>query len=117
MDFESKVISRDVSEILWETEKTVSTAESCTGGRIGEAMIAVPGASKYFKGGIISYVNEVKESLLGVDHQLLEEKTAVCEEVAVAMVSPYAFAECRLADELRAACVQCGGGAAISLRS
>ena len=86
MDFESKVISRDVSEILWETEKTVSTAESCTGGRIGEAMIAVPGASKYLKGGIISYVNEVKESLLGVDHQLLEEKTAVCEEVAIAMV-------------------------------
>ena len=37
MDFESKVISREVSEILWETEKTVSTAESCTGGRIGEA--------------------------------------------------------------------------------
>ena len=80
MDFESKVISREVSEILWETEKTVSTAESCTGGRIGEAMIAVPGASKYFKGGIISYVNEIKESLLGVDHQLLEEKTAVCED-------------------------------------
>ena len=86
MDFESKVISREVSEILWETEKTVSTAESCTGGRIGEAMIAVPGASKYFKGGIISYVNEIKENLLGVDHQLLEEKTAVCEEVAIAMV-------------------------------
>ena len=86
MDFESKVISREISEILYETEKTVGTAESCTGGRIGEAIIAVPGASKYFKGGIISYVDEVKESLLGVDHQLLEEKTAVCEEVAIAMV-------------------------------
>ena len=86
MDFESKITSREISEILWETEKTVSTAESCTGGRIGEAMIAVPGASKYFKGGIISYVNEIKESLLGVDHQLLEEKTAVCEEVAIEMV-------------------------------
>ena len=86
MDFESKVISREVSEILWETEKTVSTAESCTGGRIAEAIISVPGASKYFKGGIISYVNEVKENLLGVSHQLLEEKTAVCEEVAIAMV-------------------------------
>ena len=86
MDFESKVISREVSEILWETEKTVSTAESCTGGRIAEAIIAVPGASKYFKGGIISYVNEIKESLLGVDPQVLEEKTAVCEEVAIAMV-------------------------------
>jgi nicotinamide-nucleotide amidase len=86
MDFESKITSKDISEILWEAEKTVSTAESCTGGRIGEAMIAVPGASKYFKGGIISYVNEIKERLLGVDHQLLEEKTAVCEEVAIAMV-------------------------------
>ena len=86
MDFESKITSREVSEILWETEKTVSTAESCTGGRIAEALISVPGASKYFKGGIISYINEVKENLLGVDHQLLEEKTAVCEEVAIAMV-------------------------------
>ena len=86
MDFESKVTSREIAEVLWETDKSVSTAESCTGGRIGEAMIAVPGASKYFKGGIISYVNEVKERLLGVDHHVLEEKTAVCEEVAIQMV-------------------------------
>ena len=86
MDFESKIISREVSEILWETEKTVGTAESCTGGRIAEAIIAVPGASKYFKGGIISYVNEIKERLLNVDSQVLEEKTAVCEEVAMQMV-------------------------------
>ena len=86
MDFEGKIISREVNELLWEREKTVSTAESCTGGRIAEAIIAVPGASKYFKGGIICYVNEVKENLLGVSHEVLEEKTAVCEEVAVAMV-------------------------------
>ena len=86
MDFEAKIISREVSELLWEMEKTVSTAESCTGGRIAEAIIAVPGASKYFKGGIISYVNEIKESILGVDHQVLEEQTAVCEEVAKQMV-------------------------------
>ena len=86
MDFESKIISREVSEILWETEKTVGTAESCTGGRIAEAIIAVPGASKYFKGGIISYVNEIKERLLNVDSQVLEEKTSVCEEVAMQMV-------------------------------
>lgn len=86
MDFESKIISREVSEILWETEKTVGTAESCTGGRIAEAIIAVPGASKYFKGGIISYVNEIKERLLNIDSQVLEEKTAVCEEVAMQMV-------------------------------
>jgi nicotinamide-nucleotide amidase len=86
MDFEAKVISREVSELLWEMEKTVGTAESCTGGRIAEAIISVPGASKYFKGGIISYVNEIKESLLNVDHQVLEEQTAVCEEVAREMV-------------------------------
>ena len=86
MDFESKIISREISEILWETERTVSTAESCTGGRIAEAIISVPGASKYFKGGIICYVDEVKENLLGVDPQVLVEKTAVCEEVAIAMV-------------------------------
>jgi len=86
MDFEGKIISREISELLWESEKTVGTAESCTGGRIAEAIISVPGASKYFKGGIISYVDDVKEQLLGVSHALLEEKTAVCEEVAVAMV-------------------------------
>jgi len=87
MDFESKIISREVSQLLWEMEKTVSTAESCTGGRIAEAIIAVPGASKYFKGGIISYVDEVKESLLGVDANLIMEKTAVCEDVARQMVA------------------------------
>ena len=86
MDFESKIISREVSQLLWEMEKTVSTAESCTGGRIAEAIIAVPGASKYFKGGVISYVDEIKESLLHVDAELLAEKTAVCEEVAQQMV-------------------------------
>ena len=86
MDFESKMISREVSELLWDMEKTVGTAESCTGGRIAEAIMSVPGASKYFKGGIISYVNEIKESLLGVDPQVLEEQTAVCEEVAKEMV-------------------------------
>ncbi len=86
MDFEGKIISREISQLLWEREKTVATAESCTGGRIAEAIIAVPGASKYFKGGIICYVNEVKENLLGVSHDLIEEKTAVCEEVAIEMV-------------------------------
>jgi len=87
MDFESKIISREISQILWEMNKTVSTAESCTGGRIAEAIIAVPGASKYFKGGIISYVDEVKMSLLHVSADVLAEKTAVCEEVAQQMVA------------------------------
>ncbi len=86
LDFESKIISREVSQLLWEMEKTVSTAESCTGGRVAEAIIAVPGASKYFKGGIISYVDEVKETLLGVSAEVLAEQTAVCEDVARLMV-------------------------------
>lgn len=86
MDFESKIISREISQLLWEMEKTVGTAESCTGGRIAEAIISVPGASKYFKGGVISYVDEIKMSLLNVDPQVLEEQTAVCEEVARQMV-------------------------------
>lgn len=86
MDFECKVISKEVSQLLWERGKTVGTAESCTGGRIAEAMIAIPGASKYFKGGIVCYTDEVKERLLNVSPELIAEKTAVCEEVAIALV-------------------------------
>ena len=86
MEFESKILSKSISEMLYNSDKTLGTAESCTGGRIAEAIIAVPGASNYFKGGIVSYTNEVKENLLGVSHEVLEEQTAVCEEVAKEMV-------------------------------
>lgn len=86
MEFEKKVLSREIQQYLYESGLTLGTAESCTGGRIAEAIISVPGASAYFKGGIISYTNDVKENILGVDSRLLEEKTAVCEEVAIAMV-------------------------------
>lgn len=72
--------------MLYNSDKTLGTAESCTGGRIAEAIIAVPGASNYFKGGIVSYTNEVKENLLAVSHEVLEKQTAVCEEVAKEMV-------------------------------
>lgn len=86
MELENKVLSREISSLLYEKGITVGTAESCTGGRIAEAIIATPGASNYFKGSIVSYVNEIKQRLLGVDAQVLEEKTAVCEEVAQQMV-------------------------------
>ena len=86
MEFENKILSREIQQILYEDDKTLSTAESCTGGRVAESIIAIPGASEYFKGVIISYTNEIKERLLEVDHDVLEEKTAVCEEVAQAMV-------------------------------
>ncbi|MBQ8047426.1 MAG: CinA family protein [Prevotella sp.] len=65
---------------------TLGTAESCTGGGVAQAIVSTPGASEYFKGGIVSYCNEVKERLLNVSHQTLEEQTAVCEEVARQMV-------------------------------
>ena len=86
MSLENKIISKEIQQYLYDQGKTLATAESCTGGRIAEAIISVPGASNYFKGGIISYTNEVKENLLHVDPQVLAEKTAVCEEVAVQMV-------------------------------
>ena len=86
MEFESKIISRQIGDILYASGLTVGTAESCTGGRIAESIISIPGASNYFKGGIVSYTNEIKEKLLGVNHDVLEEQTAVCEEVAREMV-------------------------------
>lgn len=86
MELETKVLSKEVQQYLYDNRLTVGTAESCTGGRIAEAIIAVPGASEYFKGGIVSYTNEVKENLLHVSHQTLEEQTAVSEEVAKQMV-------------------------------
>ena len=66
-------------------EKTLVTAESCTGGGIGAALTAVPGSSRVFKGGIISYTNWVKENLLGVDANVLEQFGAVSEPVAKMM--------------------------------
>ena len=86
MDFENKILSKEISQFIWEKGKTLGTAESCTGGRIAEAIILMPGASNYFKGSIVSYTNEIKEKILGVSHDVLKEKTAVCEEVAIAMV-------------------------------
>lgn len=86
MEFENKILSREIQHYLYESRLSVGTAESCTGGRIAEAIMSVPGASDYFKGGIISYTDDVKTALLGVDKTVIDEKTAVCEEVAIAMV-------------------------------
>lgn len=65
--------------------KTLATAESCTGGGIGNALTAVSGASVVYKGGIISYCNEIKEKLLLVPAQTLEQDGAVSATVAEAM--------------------------------
>lgn len=65
--------------------KTLSTAESLTGGGIGAALTQVPGSSSVYRGGIISYTDDVKHALLGVDRLLLQEMGAVSGPVAQAM--------------------------------
>lgn len=65
--------------------KTLVTAESCTGGGIGAAITAVPGSSAVYKGGIISYTNEVKQKLLGINPILLKNLGAVSAPIAEAM--------------------------------
>ena len=65
--------------------RTLVTAESCTGGGIGAALTAVPGSSKVYKGGIISYTNEVKIHQLGVNAETLNREGAVSADVAEEM--------------------------------
>ena len=62
--------------------KTLVTAESLTGGGIGAALTAVPGSSEVYKGGVISYTNEVKETVLQVPHSILERYGAVSQWTA-----------------------------------
>ncbi|MCI8699075.1 MAG: competence/damage-inducible protein A [Oscillospiraceae bacterium] len=64
---------------------TLGTAESCTGGLIAKRLTDIPGSACVFKGGVVSYHCEVKAGVLGVDQALLDEKGAVCAEVAEEM--------------------------------
>ena len=64
---------------------TLGTAESCTGGLIAKRITDVPGSASVFKGGVVSYHCEVKAGVLGVSQALLDEKSAVCAEVAEQM--------------------------------
>lgn len=66
---------------------TLSIAESCTGGRLGDRITDVPGSSDYFLGGVISYGNDAKVQLLGVDKAVLARKGAVSREVALQMAT------------------------------
>lgn len=86
MDLDLKIVSKDINEMLWKSEKTLSTAESCTAGRIASVLTAIPGSSNYFKGGLVCYADETKEELLGVDSAVIEENSPVCEEVVKQMV-------------------------------
>lgn len=61
-------------------KETVSTAESCTGGRVASLLTYLPGSSEYYLGSIISYSNSVKENVLGVPHDVITSKGAVSLE-------------------------------------
>lgn len=70
---------------LKERNETLGTAESCTGGLIASEIVAIPGSSAIFNGGIVSYSNEIKHRILGVPAEILETYGAVSEEVVARM--------------------------------
>lgn len=74
-----------VGQLLRDNDKTVSVAESCTGGELGRQLTSVPGSSAYFVGGVLSYTNQAKIDKLGVDPDIIGEHGAVSEECARAM--------------------------------
>lgn len=74
-----------VLDLLKQSGLTLGTAESCTGGLIAKRLTDIPGSSAVFRGGVVSYCNEVKAGVLGVPQALLEEFGAVSEPVARSM--------------------------------
>lgn len=78
-------LAREVVQWLSQHGQTLATAESCTGGRLSNAITDIPGSSKCYLGGWITYSNEAKARDLGVDPQLIERLGAVSAEVAQAM--------------------------------
>jgi PncC family amidohydrolase len=79
------MVAKKLGALLAHTAKTLSVAESCTGGLLGGAITAVAGSSAYFKGGVISYSNEVKRRALGVPGKILDKKGAVSAEAVETM--------------------------------
>lgn len=76
-----------IGKILIQSQKKLSTAESCSGGLAGHRLTNVPGSSAYFSGGIIAYANEVKTKILGVPSFLLKKNGAVSAPTALKMAS------------------------------
>ncbi len=77
---EDKTLQEAVGKILTENGKTLSTAESCTGGYIAHLLTSIPGSSSYFLGGVVGYDNTVKENVLLVDEDTIDNVGAVSEE-------------------------------------
>ncbi len=82
---ENDTLEQVVGVLLKSVNKTLATAESCTGGYVSHLITSVPGSSLYYKGSIISYANEVKENELGVSTQILKTKGAVSEACVIQM--------------------------------
>lgn len=82
---EDETIEFLIGKILKQQHKTLATAESCTGGKIAALLTAVPGASEYFKGSVVSYATEVKTGVLGVSESVINEFSVVSAAVASAM--------------------------------
>ncbi len=74
-----------IGELLIKKNATLATAESCTGGNIAHLLTLNSGSSAYFKGSVVAYANEVKEQVLGVNHDTLQKYGAVSEQTAKEM--------------------------------
>jgi nicotinamide-nucleotide amidase len=78
--YDGSEIEQVIGDLLKEKNLTLSTAESCTGGYLAHLITTIAGSSDYFKGSIIAYANDIKESQLGVNKDTLEKFGAVSEE-------------------------------------
>lgn len=83
--YDNDTLESVTGKLLLSKEKTLSTAESCTGGYIAHLITSVPGSSAYFKGSVIAYSNEIKETELGVPADILEKYGAVSKETVCIM--------------------------------
>ncbi len=83
--FDETPFKEVVGKLLISKRKTLSVAESCTGGLLASEITKIPGASRYFKGGVIAYDNKVKSGFLEIPAGLIMDKGAVSREVAAAM--------------------------------
>ncbi len=83
--YSDDTLQNAVGALLRGTGKTLSAAESCTGGMISSLITSVPGASEYYLGSVTSYAVAVKEAVLGVGHDVVETCGVVSSEVAAAM--------------------------------
>ena len=77
---EDKPLEAILGELLKQKNSTIATAESCTGGRLAAALNAQSGSSEYYMGSVVAYANEVKEQVLGVEHDTLIDYGAVSKQ-------------------------------------